>query len=102
MPKRTNLFNYRVATKSKIFKNPVTLNNFFMLRSKIFIWHEKSIISYFFLFPPNFILLKTTYKVALQYLLKVVRLFNATFYLKLNFKQKVDQKTCIFKNVKKN
>ena len=45
------------------------------------------------------ILVKNIYKVALQYLFNVFILFNTVFYLKLNFKLKIDPKMNTFKNL---
>ena len=58
-------------------------------------------INTFFCHHQIFNLFQYTLKVALQYLFKVVILFNTVFYLKLNFKLKVDRKTCTFKNLEK-
>ena len=62
-------------------------------RSDAKINHEKKLYQSFFL-------LKTTFKVAFQYLLNVVILFKKVLNLKLNFKLKTDQKTCCLKNLK--
>ena len=43
------------------------------------------------------VLLKNTYKVALQYLFNVVIIFYTVFYLKLYFKVKIEPKMCTFK-----
>ena len=39
------------------------------------------------------------FKVALLYLFNFVILHNTDFYFKRNFKLKIDQKTCTFKNL---
>ena len=44
-------------------------------------------------------LLKNIYKVALQHLFNFFVLFNTIFYLELNFKLKIDPKTCNLKNL---
>ena len=44
-------------------------------------------------------LLKNLFKVVLEYLFNVFILFNTVFYLKLNFKLKIDLKMCTFKNL---
>ena len=46
-------------------------------------------------------LLKNTFKVALQYIFNIFKLFNTVSYLKLNFKPKIDPKMCTFKNLEK-
>ena len=45
--------------------------------------------------------LKNTFKEAIRYLSNVVTLFNKVFYLKLNFKLKIDPKMCNFENLEK-
>ena len=47
----------------------------------------------------KFFLLKNTFEVPLQYLFKVFILLDTIFYLELNFKIKIDQKICTFKNL---
>ena len=39
------------------------------------------------------------FKAALKYFLKIIILLNTVFDLKLNFKVKIDLKTCTFKNL---
>ena len=46
-----------------------------------------------------FFSLTNTFEVALQYLFNVFILFNTVFYLKFNFKLKIDPKICTFKNL---
>ena len=47
----------------------------------------------------NFFFLKNTFKVALQYLFDVFKLFNIVFNLLLDFKLKIDPKIRTFKNL---
>ena len=46
-----------------------------------------------------FIILKYSFKVALQYVFNVFILFNTVSHLKLNSKLKLDPKMCAFKNL---
>ena len=48
----------------------------------------------------KFFFIKKSFKVALQYLFNFVLLLNTVFNLKLNFKLKIDPKTCTFKILK--
>ena len=48
---------------------------------------------------PSFLELLNTFKEALRYFFNAVILFNTVFYLQLNFKLKIDPKTCNFKNL---
>ena len=52
----------------------------------------------FFLTSSNFFI-KYTFEIALQYLFNVFILYNTIFYLKLNFKLKIDPKMCTFKSL---
>ena len=52
-----------------------------------------------FLSSSKVFLLKSTFKVALQYFFNVVILFNTIIYLRINFKIKIDPKVCTFKNL---
>ena len=47
---------------------------------------------------PQIFLLKSTFKVALQYLYVVI-LFNTVIYVKINFKLRINPKVFIFKNL---
>ena len=81
-------------------EKPGFFNNFYMFSSKISIWHKNSIVKiYFFCHYPNLFSLKYIFKVALQYPFNVFIFFNTVFNLKLNFKQKIDPKMLIFKNL---
>ena len=51
-----------------------------------------------FCYHQNYLFLNTL-KVTLRYLLNVIILFNNLFYFTLNFKLKIDPKTCTFKNL---
>ena len=48
---------------------------------------------------PKIFLLKTTFKVTIQYLFNVFSLYNKVSYIKLIFKLKIDPKMCTFKNL---
>ena len=48
------------------------------------------------------VLLKNTFKVALQYPFDAIILFNTDFYLKPEFKLKIDPKMFTFENLKQN
>ena len=48
-----------------------------------------------------FFLLKSIYKLTLQYIFNVFVLFNTVCFIKLNLKLKIDQKMCTFKNLEK-
>ena len=78
------------------------LNNFYMLSSKISIWHKKSIVKIlFFCHYQKFCITKNTFKEALKYLLDFVIIINTVFYLKLNSKLKIGPKTCNLKTWRK-
>ena len=47
--------------------------------------------------PSNFFLLNDTFKLNLQYLFNLFVLFNIVYYIKPNFKLKIDPKMCTFK-----
>ena len=66
-------------------------------------WFDKKIyhIDKLFCHHLKLFLLKNTFKVALQYLFNVVIEFNTVFYLKLNFKLKIDQRRVLSKTWKK-
>ena len=63
----------------------------FVMAQKIYCIEKKSVIIHIFLVK--------TFKEALRYLFNVAILFNTVFYHKLNFKLKVDLKTCSFKDL---
>ena len=47
----------------------------------------------------KFLLLQNTFKVVLQYIFNSVTHLTNVLYFKLNFKLKVDQKMCTYKNL---
>ena len=63
------------------------------MAQKIYCIEKKSVIIHIFLVK--------TFKEALRYLFNVAILFNTVFYHKLNFRLKVDLKTCSFKDLEK-
>ena len=93
------IFEKNLEFWTKIFKKPRNFNHFYMVSDKISNWHKRFMMKINFLWFYQIFFLKSTFKIAKQYLLNIFILFYIVIKTKLNFKIKIDPKMRTFKNL---